>query len=320
MAFQRTRRLLLALAPAALLALAACDSSTIESQFRPTRLVAFGDALSDMGQVNGRRYMIDNSENVWVKMVGQSYDLGNVRAAAAGGTVYATGNARVVAKPDAAGNAATPTIKEQVDTFLAASAFTANDLVILQGGISDIIVNVQAHRAGTLTREQLLGNVRQAGLDYAAQARRLAGAGAQHIAVIGVYDLSLTPWALTTGIQPLISEVSRTFNDAVLVELVNEGQNMLFVDAALLFNLMVSNRQAYSFDNVIAPVCSSQAADPGPGIGIGTGQINSSLCTTARLEPGAEAIKFLWADPVYPTPSAHARLADFTYTRLTARW
>jgi len=234
--------------------------------------------------------------------------------------VYATGNARIMAKPDAAGNAATPTVKEQIDTFLAGNTFNSNDLVLLQGGISDIIVNVQAHRSGTLTREQLLANVRQAALDQAAQARRLSAAGARHIAVMGVYDLSVTPWALTTGIQPLISEVSRTFNDTVLVELVNEGQTMLFVDAALLFNLMVSNRQAYGFDNVITPVCSSQAADTGPGIGIGTGQINSSLCTTARLEPGAQAIKFLWADPIYPTPSAHARLADFVYTRLTARW
>lgn len=320
MAFQWTRRVLLALAPAALLALAACDSSTIESQFRPTRVVAFGDALSDMGQVNGRRYMVDNSENVWVRLVGKSYDLDNVKAAAAGGTVYATGNARIVAKPDAAGNAATPTIKEQVDAFLAGGTFGPDDLVILQGGISDLIVQAQAHRANQITREQLLANMRQAGLDYAAQARRLSAAGARHIAVMGLYDLSVTPWSLQTSIASLISEATRTFNDTVLVELVNEGQTMLFVDTALLFNLMVSSPAAYGFNTVVAPVCSSAAADPGPGIGIGTNQISSYRCTVGTLEPGADPTKFLWADPVYPTTAAHTRLADFTYNRLISRW
>ena len=322
MAFQWTRRVLLALAPAALLALAACDSTTIESQFRPTRVIAFGDALSDMGQVGGRRYMVENADSVWVNVVAKSYGLPGVTAAAAGGTVYATGNARVVAEPDAAGNAATPTIKEQIDTFLAGNGntFSANDLVILQGGISDLIVQIQAHRAGTITREQLLANVRQAGLEFAAQARRVSASGAKHIAVTGAYDLAFTPWAATTGIEALISETSRTFNDTVLVELVNEGQTMLFVDTALLFNLMANNGPAYGFDVVNTPACTTAAADPGPGIGIGTGQVSSWRCTSATLQPGTEASKFLWSDPVYPNTPAHSRLGDFVYNRLTTRW
>jgi len=309
MAFQWMRRVLLALAPAALLALAACDSSTIESQFRPTRLVAFGDALSDMGQTgpapDGRRHMIDNSDRLWLKQVAGSYQVASVAAARWGGSVYATGNARINAHPDAVGNAGTPTIKEQIDAFLSAGGPTENDLITLQGGISDVIYQVQAHRSGAITREQLLANVRQAGLDFAAQARRLRGAGAKHIVLVGMYDLSVTPWGISTQLQPLVSEASRTFNETVLVDLVQQGDTMLFVDTALLFNLMVNNRAAYGFDNVTEAAC---------------GQVSAYQCTTANLPAGANPDKYLWADSFYPTAAAHARLAEFVYTRVSTRW
>jgi len=319
MAFQWTRRVLLALAPAALLALAACDSSTIESQFRPTRIVAFGDAMTDMGQVGARRHTIDNAADVWVNYVARSYGIETpLKAAAAGGTVYATENARITAKPDAAGNAATPTIKEQIDTFLAGNSFGANDLVIMQGGISDLIVHIQAHRAGTLTREQMLAAVRQTGLDFAAQARRVVAAGAQHVLIMGMYDLSVTPYGIGTGIQSVVSEASRTYNDAVLVELVTEGQNMLFIDTALLYNLMVNNPAGYAFDSVTVPVCTS--VDPGPGIGIGTNQVNARLCTSATTVAGSTVTRYLWADPVYPTSSGHSRLGEYAYSRVIQRW
>ena len=309
MAFQWMRRVLLALAPAALLALAACDSSTIESQFRPTRIVAFGDALSDMGQTGagatGRRYMIDNSDRLWLRQVGISYEVASVAAVRFGGGVYATGNARVNADPDAAGNPDTPTIKEQIDAFLAAGGPRADDLVTLQGGISDVFYQVEQHRSGAQTREQMLANVRQAALDFAAQARRLAGAGAKHIVVMGMYDLSITPWGISTQIQPVVSEASRMFNETVLVDLVQEGENMLFVDTALLFNLMVNNRIGYGFDTVTEAAC---------------GQVSAYQCTTANLPAGANQDKYLWADALYPTLAAHARLGDFTYTRISTRW
>jgi len=309
MAFQWMRRVLLALAPAALLALAACDSSTIESQFRPTRLVAFGDALSDMGQTGteatGRRFMIDNSDRLWLKQVALSYGISSIAAARLGGSVYATGNARVNADPDLLGNPATPTMKEQIDAFLAAGGPQANDLVTLQGGISDVVYQVQLHRAGTQTREQLLANVRQAALDFAAQARRLAGAGAKHIVVMGMYDLSVTPWGISTQLQPLVSEASRAFNEAVLVDLVTQGENMLFIDTALLLNLMVNNRTAYGFDTVTDAAC---------------GQVSAYQCTTANLPAGANADKYLWADQFYPTAAGHGRLAEFTYARVSTRW
>ncbi|MNW21158.1 hypothetical protein D3C71_2219180 [compost metagenome] len=60
--------------------------------------------------------------------------------------------------------------------------------------------------------------------------------------------------------------------------------------------------------------------DPGPGIGIGAGQINSALCTTATLLPGASQNAYLFADKVYLTPSAYRQFGTYAYDKLKARW
>ncbi|MEJ6021526.1 SGNH/GDSL hydrolase family protein [Ramlibacter sp. PS4R-6] len=318
MAFQWMRRVLFALAPAALLALGACGSGSIESQLVPTRLVVFGDGFADQGQAAGKRYTVNDTSKTWPELIAADYGVTTLKASSAGGTNYATGNARVTLEPDAAGSTATLTIKEQVDAFLASSTPGATDLVILQGGLSDIIVQARAVIAGTQTRDQMLANVRQAGLDYADQARRLKAAGATHIAILGAYDLARTPWGISTGQQQLLTDATTAFNNAVLVSLVNEGQTMLYIDTALLFNLMTGNPASYALVNVGNPACTS--VDPGPGIGIGTGQVNSLLCTTATIASGVDYATYLWADPVYPTPTGHSRFASFMFTRVHDRF
>ncbi len=84
-------------------------------------------------------------------------------------------------------------MKEQIDSFLASNTFTGDDLVMINGGISDLIVAMAAVRAGTQTGAQMVVNVRQAGQDLAAQVRRLVNAGAKYVVVTGTYDLSKTP-------------------------------------------------------------------------------------------------------------------------------
>src|SRR5687767_8352508 len=110
MAIQWLRRACLVAACASGLLLASCGGGDIVSQLDPARVVAFGDASADVGQ-NGRAYSIndDGSVNNWARYVAAAF--GNELApSSAGGLAYATGNARVTAKPDAAGDAATPTV------------------------------------------------------------------------------------------------------------------------------------------------------------------------------------------------------------------
>src|SRR4051794_24826480 len=103
MAFQWMRRTLLGLASGALLLLGGCGSGTIESQLKPTRAIVFGDAFSAAGQnPAGARYMVNDGRLNWAQIVAVDYGV-DLAPVLKGGAAYATGNARVVAKPDAAG-------------------------------------------------------------------------------------------------------------------------------------------------------------------------------------------------------------------------
>ena len=316
MSFSWMRRASLAMASASMLLLAACGSGTIESQLHPARIVVVGDGFSDLGQTGPRYTVNDGSINVWTQQVAAAFGVG-IAPAAAGGTSYATGNARIVAKPDAAGNSATPTVKEQIDTFLAGSAIGSNDLVIVNGGISDVIAQMAQVTAGTQTGAQMVANAQQAGRDLGAQVRRLVAAGGTHVVVVGSYHLGRSPWATALGQSALLTDASNKLNEELLLTIVDLGANVLYVDAALQYNLMSGNPAAYDMSNAANPVCTS--VDPGPGIGIGAGQINSALCTPATVG-GNDYNRFLFADAVYPAPTGHRKFGEYAHSRISSRW
>lgn len=317
MSFNWMRRALLSAAAASALLLAACGSGSIESQLQPTRIVSFGDGFSDLGQTGSRNTVNDGTVNIWAQQVAASFNvpLGN---SVAGGTAYAIRNARVSTRPDAVGNSATPTVKEQVDAFLAANTVGANDLLLVSGGTSDVIAQMALVRSGAQTTDQMVANLRQAGREMAVQVRRLVQAGATHVVVVGPYNLGKTPWAAAIGQVNFLADASNKFNEELLVALVDLGASVLYVDAALLFNLMANTPGNYGLTNSVDPVCTS--VDPGPGIGIGAGQVNSALCTPSTVRAGVNYSGYLFADAVYPTPQGHLKFGEYAYTQIRERW
>lgn len=314
MAANWMRRTALVAACASAALLAACGSSSIESALKPEQLITFGDGYSF---VREQRYTVNNGTvNNWTLQLLDHYQKSG---SATGGLVsFAEGNTRIAQHPDAAGNATTPTITEQVDRFLAMGTPKPNDLLLLNGGISDLIVGMAAVRAGTQTPDQFVANARLNGQALAAQVRRLVAAGALHIAVTGTYDLGKTPWAKSIGQEALLSQASSRFNESLLVAINDLSQHVLYVDAAYYVNLYESTPSSFSFNNATTPVCTS--VDAGNGIGIGQGQVNSALCTSATLLPDADADRYVFADAVYLTPSAHRQLGTYAYDKLRARW
>jgi outer membrane lipase/esterase len=316
MATQWLRRAWLLAACATALLLAACGGGSVDSRLSPTRIIAFGDAMADVGQ-NGARYTInDGSINNWTHFIASSFGQG-IAPASAGGLSFATGNARVVAKPDAAGNAATRTVKEQVDAFLAAGTVGPDDLVLVNAGTSDVIAEVQAVLAGAQTQEQMLANLGQAGRDLGAQVRRLVDAGGEHVVVVGPYNLGRSAWATQLSQGALMEAASSRFNQQMLVSIVDLGADVLYVDAALLFNLATATPGNFDLNDATTVVCTS--VDPGPGIGTGAGQVNSNLCTPSTLL-AVDPVRFLFADRVYPTPRGHRIFGDYANTRIRERW
>lgn len=312
------RRALLLAASATALLLAACGgSSTVESELKPSRIIVFGDAFADLGQAGSRYTINTGGTNIWTLQLATRYGL-TLNPAAAGGTSYATGNARVVARPDAAGNASTPTVKEQIDTFLAGGRFADTDLVILNAGIADVVAETARFNAGAQTSAQLTAAAQQAGRDLAAQVRRLVQAGANHVVVVGPYNLGRSPWAIQTGQVGLLTDVSGKFNEELLVSIVDLGDKVLYVDLALYYNLVTSSPSSYNLSNATALACTS--VDPGPGIGTGANQVNSALCSSSTLAAGIDPAQYLFADRLYPTPMGHRLFGDWAYDRITNRW
>ena len=318
MATQWLRRGWLA-ALASVLLLASCGGGDIVDPFTPSRVVAFGDAMADAGQ-NGSRYTVnDGTVNVWPVYLAAQYGI-TLEPSSAGGLDYATGNARVRIKPDAAGNSATPTVKEQIDAFLAAETIDDGDLIVISAGTSDVIAEAQAVITGAQNEEQMLDAIGQAGRDLGAQVRRLVTAGAKHVLVAGPYNLGRSPWAVQVGAESLLEEASSRFNQQFLISVLNLGENVLYVDAALFFNQATGNPTVYDLaeDAPVTVVCTS--VDPGPGIGTGAGQVNSNLCTPTTILNDLPYAAYLFADRVYPTPRGHQLFGDYAYDRLKNRF
>ncbi|MES2185187.1 MAG: SGNH/GDSL hydrolase family protein [Pseudomonadota bacterium] len=297
--------------------LSACGSSTVESAISPKRFFIFGDGVSDLGQ-NGSRYTVnDGTINNWTQQLANSYGV-SVAPVSAGGTSYAAGNARITAKPDAAGVSSTQTVTEQISSYLASNVPLSSDVLVVSAGTADVVADFAAFRAGTLTSDQFLANATQEGKDLAAQVHRLVAAGAKYVLVTGTYDLSRSPLALLSNQPTILSAASTALNNALLINIADLGVNVLYVDAAYYFNLITGLPGSYGFNDGISLVCNS--ADPGAGIGIGAGQVNSALCTPFTIRPGLDYSVFIFADALYFTPQAQRLFGSYAYDRLHTRF
>lgn len=318
--FSWRRGLAAAVACASLALLGACGSSSTESAFTPTRLVSFGDAFSDLGQNGGGKYTVNGTTDVnhWLSQLAQRYGR-TLTASTAGGLAFGTGSARITQKPDPAGSSTTPTVTEQIDQFLASGAPSPQDLVLLGAGVADIVAEAKAFDAGSQTEDQMMERLRQAGRDLATQVRRLVTAGATHVVVAGAYNVGFTPWAKEGGARSArLENATLNFNDAFKIATADLGQTVLYVDSAYYFNLLSSRPGSFSLNNAADPVCTS--VDSGPGIGLGTGQINSALCTTSTVLSGVDYNTYAYADLLYPAPRPHRLFGDYAYDRIRNRW
>ncbi len=325
-------------------------TTTIESQLVPGRFIVFGDALSDLGQAGGKRYTVnDGSFSNWTERVAVRYNK-TITASVTGGLSFATGNARIVQKPDAAGNTATLSLKEQIDRFLGTNSFRADDVILITAGMADILANYAANGA---TQTTVVAS-QQAARDYAEQIKRVVGAGAKQVIVMGAYDLGLTPWGQSTTRAGFLSEVTRLFDERLLVDITGLGANVLYLDALQFFTPMFLSPISFGLGNSADVACNS--IDGGAGIGTGLGKVNSALCTTATLvintvsniitsqtvtftttgsvttsatatitasavvsAPAAYAA-YVFADGVYLSTGAQAAFGDFAHTRIASRW
>jgi phospholipase/lecithinase/hemolysin len=294
----------LAAALAASALLVSCGGSTaVFEPLVPPRIIAMGDGLADLGQVGGVRYTVnDGSNNTWVQQVAANYGLG-ITAQAAGGQGWARGNARVVLKPDAAGSSSTLTITEQVDAFLAANVIAKNDIILLDAGLSDLWVQAQNLKAGSITEAQALLNAAEAGKALGALARRVVAAGGTHVVVAQTYNLGKSPYAIGLGLASAMENASLKYNEALKVSIVDLGANVLTIDSAYRYNLMINQPGNYGFSNATTAACTTPDA---------------STCTASTANSAYAT--YVFADDKYFTPAAQRSFGDYAYNIIKSRW
>ncbi len=313
MAFERAFRILLAGALALLLASCGGGSSVV-TDFHPTRVVVFGDAMADMKLGSGATglYTIngDGSTNNWVRQLASYYGLTPLDV-----NVKAKAHARITDTVDAVGGSAN-SVTSQISGWT--GGFTANDMVIVSAGTSDLIAEgYKAVKASpSQTESAATANVQRAARELAAQIRQLVTSGAQHVVVLSPYNMGNTPWATSASRTTFLQDLTNEFYIELVYYISDLSDKVLVVDARVQMNALILS-SGYNGSTV---ACTLTATAPSAGVGIGAGTVDSSLCDATNTASGYDPKRYLFADPVYPTPLAHRLLGDYAYSKLRIRW
>lgn len=274
--------------------------------------VFFGDSLTDSGTYAaigavpaGVGKFTTNPGPVWSEVLAGKFGY-SATPAAAGGTNFAVGGARVTnlpGYPDVAPTSGATPMVAQLTNFLARSGGQAdgNALYAVWIGADDIFV-------AQSTPTQAQAYLAQTAGDQVAQIARLQAAGARRILVVNIPDLGRTPGYLSQGAEAAAAgtQLSQGYNQLLFLGLEAAGLHVIPIDTFTLLREIVANPAAYGFTDPLAatvPAC---------------GATRSLVCNAASLRPGATPFNTIFADGVHPTTGAHQILADFVAAQLAA--
>jgi outer membrane lipase/esterase len=298
-------------------ALTSCGGGSQLVTFAPTRFIAFGDEASVMDNT-GRKFTVnalktdstalDCSLNpIWIQALTTYY-----------GLVFSQCNPAAVATPTAfiraAANAKVADVVAQVDAQVAAGGFNGNDLVTVMAGTNDILAQYKQYPA--VPYDQLKANVEAAGALLSTQVNRIAALGGKVI-ISTVPDLGLSPFALAekaanTDIDraAILVALTKSFNDKVIVGLVNNGRTTGLIFTDELVQTMVKFPTNYALSNVIDAVCDTTKA---PLVSACTTQTLVPLVAPSTITPTGDT--HLWADSVQLSTAGHRNFGALAVTR-----
>lgn len=315
---------------AALILMAACGGSQVDP-FEPRRIVAFGDQTSAI-ESNGLKYTVNYAdaetqvleckENPnWVQVVSNDYGFSFEQChdddEVPESKLYAADGAKVA------------DIVEQIDTHLAADELTDEDLVLMVGGMNDVLEQYAKYAAnpgaGTGALEDELERRAKA---LGRQVKRITDIGAR-IIVLRPYSLSSTPFSAVEEDANeaaddaagrdhrgrILARLTEAFNLALLLAMPNDGTKVGTVDGLNTINAMVRRPENYSLDNVEdalcrasieAPACLTRESD--------LQEVDYNDDNTEFTTPYSWN-EWLWADNLNLSPRGHARLGSLARSR-----
>jgi outer membrane lipase/esterase len=263
-------------------------ASTAQAQ-QYSRIVSFGDSLSDNGNLFGltgnppfpynRRF---TNDLVWSEYLfgaqGNPFLTGNV----SGNVNLAFGGA--LSNSAANLNGPIPGTPTQIGTFLALGGrFGANDVVSLWAGANNLLQATPGGEAAAAVG---------AATDVSNQVRQLAGAGARTILVMNLPALGSTPLNVGQPQAPGASFISGLFNSTLASGLTaaaaaNPGANVISIPVDQIFSAILAAPGSFGLSNVTQQ-CILVAA-----------------CVGNPAARGA----FLFWDGVHPTNTGHQIIA-----------
>jgi phospholipase/lecithinase/hemolysin len=232
--FSRTLKALCSLTAVAMLSACGGASSTVRpltEYVTPTiagsRIIAFGDALSDVGNtLGGGRYTVNDGgaggSMTLAERLAANFGFASVTPVTSG---VLTGGAYSYAYGGALISSGAGSVASQIDAFVdAGNQLTDNDLVIITAGQQDIVYNATEFYATRMTAAQAKDNVATAAATLVTKVRRLTDeAHAKHVLVIAPFNVARTPWGLSQGANYPSSSANYTFLEHLSVAL--EGDN-----------------------------------------------------------------------------------------------
>ncbi len=302
-------------------ALASCGGGSQLVAFAPTRFIAFGDETSVMDSA-GRKFTVnavkvdltslDCALNpIWIQALTNYY-----------GLVFSQCNPNAVAVPNAfiraAAGATVADVVAQIDAQAAAGGFVETDLVTVLAGANDILAQYKQYPA--VPYGQLKANVEAAGALLSTQVNRIAALGGK-VVISTVPDLGLTPFALAEKAANTITAtdadrasilvaLTKSFNDKLIVGLINNGRTTGLIFTDELVQTMVKFPSTYALSNVSDVVCDIAKA---PLVSACTAQTLVPLVAPATVVPTANT--HLWADSLQLSPAGHRNLGSLAVTR-----
>lgn len=301
----RTRRIGLALSTACLLLLASCGGGELVSEFRPQRIVAFGDQSSVITQqgaidpptqqpyaASGLKFTVNaldatsgallcQSNPNWVQYLAQSFGLPfpqcNPDNAAAPSVDHAANGAKVA------------DLVTQIDAHLAGDSFGNGDLVTVLVGANDILEQYALYPAQG--EAALIAELEQRGTQLAQQVVRIGAAGGK-VLVTTVTNQGTTPFGIAERAAhdasddraALLGRLTARFNARLRVGLLNaSGRDIGLVLGDEVVQTYINFPELGPFTNVTEAACATALPD----------------CTTATLVDGARSTNgatYLWAD------------------------
>ena len=304
-----------------------------------TRMITFGDSLSDVGTynvgtvaaLNGGKYTVNAATpTIWVEQLSAQMGLPAPCAAQtgldgdvtqgfnvavvnhAGCTNYAQGGSRVT-NSVGPGNKAlgganavlgqlTVPVVTQLQRHLAtvSGSFRATDLVTVLAGGNEVIIHAGLVGAQMETPTAAATALGVAGGELAALIKsQLLAKGAKYVVVVNMPDVSVAPFAAAPG---ELHDLVRGLSTSFNTQLSAglAGADVLLVDAFASSETQVANPATFGISNATAPACDLTVAK---------NPLGSSLVCSANNVIAGDISKYLFADTVHPTPFGHALLA-----------